>query len=584
MGSYVSAINGSKTYMGSYDVTNEEDYVRAKKLRKIKKKNTVLQIRSHSENGAVSSSLRGCNRRLTQFSIIHFNDVYEARSDTGTKSPGAARFSYDVDKEAKELKALNNGTPPLTFFSGDILNPSVLSRIDKGCHMADVLNRTRVDVSCFGNHEFDFKEDDLRKFTDKTHCPWVVTNVVLKRTQQPLCDALDSVVIDYAPNLRIGIIGLVEEDWLGQLTAFNKEDLVYTDFIECARDHCENMIQHLNCNFIIALTHMRWNNDERLQRQVPEIDLILGGHDHEYGIRARKSQSGKDKMPLIIKSGSDFQSYSVIQVFLSENGLADVKAEKKVVPCEGPKDEYLVKNIAVLEAEAAATWKKPLVRIDRQIDTTFMTIRTKEACIGNFVAKFIREISDADIGLINSGTFRADHTYKKGHLYTEGDIYRIFPLLDRIVVFEASGEVLLQLLNNSVSRLPNRDGRFMQICGLRFKYDITSRPQNDRVIPSSVFVERAGEENTPLDLCKVYTVATKAFIKDGKDGYDCLRNCKELYDREDQRCKILSTALIDYFEQLQHKVSTDTNRKIPVVEMTPIEGRIKEVGIRPNVD
>ena len=69
---------------------------------------------------------------------------------------------------------------------------------------------------------------------------------------------------------------------------------------------------------------MRWNNDERLQRQVPEIDLILGGHDHEYGIRARKSQSGKDKMPLIIKSGSDFQSYSVIQVFLSENGLGVV--------------------------------------------------------------------------------------------------------------------------------------------------------------------------------------------------------------------------------------------------------------------
>ena len=27
---------------------------------------------------------------------------------------------------------------------------------------------------------------------------------------------------------------------------------------------------------------MRWHNDRRLAREVPEIDLILGGHDHDY--------------------------------------------------------------------------------------------------------------------------------------------------------------------------------------------------------------------------------------------------------------------------------------------------------------
>ena len=27
---------------------------------------------------------------------------------------------------------------------------------------------------------------------------------------------------------------------------------------------------------------MRWHNDRRLAREVPEIHLILGGHDHDY--------------------------------------------------------------------------------------------------------------------------------------------------------------------------------------------------------------------------------------------------------------------------------------------------------------
>ena len=38
------------------------------------------------------------------------------------------------------------------------------------------------------------------------------------------------------------------------------------------------------CDIVIALTHMRNPNDLRLMREVPEIDIVLGGHDHVYEI------------------------------------------------------------------------------------------------------------------------------------------------------------------------------------------------------------------------------------------------------------------------------------------------------------
>ena len=33
---------------------------------------------------------------------------------------------------------------------------------------------------------------------------------------------------------------------------------------------------------MVALTHMRRPNDHRLAEQATGIDLILGGHDHDY--------------------------------------------------------------------------------------------------------------------------------------------------------------------------------------------------------------------------------------------------------------------------------------------------------------
>ncbi len=36
------------------------------------------------------------------------------------------------------------------------------------------------------------------------------------------------------------------------------------------------------CDLIVALTHMRVPNDLRLAREVPELHMILGGHDHHY--------------------------------------------------------------------------------------------------------------------------------------------------------------------------------------------------------------------------------------------------------------------------------------------------------------
>lgn len=48
-------------------------------------------------------------------------------------------------------------------------------------------------------------------------------------------------------------------------------------------------------------------SDENLQDKVDGIDLILGGHDHCYFVWKREGS-------VVLKSGSDFESFSVLEI------------------------------------------------------------------------------------------------------------------------------------------------------------------------------------------------------------------------------------------------------------------------------
>ena len=73
----------------------------------------------------------------------------------------------------------------------------------------------------------------------------------------------------------------MEKEWLDTLSTINPEEVTYTDYVESGNALAKEL-RGKGCQFIIALTHMRTPNDLRLAANAPEIDLILGGHDHVY--------------------------------------------------------------------------------------------------------------------------------------------------------------------------------------------------------------------------------------------------------------------------------------------------------------
>lgn len=76
-----------------------------------------------------------------------------------------------------------------------------------------------------------------------------------------------------------------------------------------------NCLYHFlkGCDFIIALTHMRWPNNVRLAECVDEVDLILAGHDHFY--RCEKI-NGK----IVVVSGCEFRQLTRLTVNFTKSG------------------------------------------------------------------------------------------------------------------------------------------------------------------------------------------------------------------------------------------------------------------------
>jgi 5'-nucleotidase len=78
------------------------------------------------------------------------------------------------------------------------------------------------------------------------------------------------------------------------------------------------------------------------------------------------------------------------------------------------------------------------------------------------------------------------------------------------------------MLENGVSQYPKLEGRFPQVAGVSFGFDPTETP-GSRVDPQFI---RIGDEYLSLE--QRYKLATKKYIANGKDGYDCLKNSKIL--------------------------------------------------------
>ena len=234
--------------------------------------------------------------------ILHFNDVYEITPVDGGKAGGLAR----VAALRARLKARH---PDLvTTLGGDYLSPSALgtARVNgerlNGRQMVAVLNLLGLDWATLGNHEFDIPEAAFRARLAESKFRIVASNVTDAAGALFPGTVPDAVVPVKTPSglVRIGLIGLTIDA--------NKQPWVrYTPAVDAAQAAVARLKG--KCDVIVALTHLALDGDRQIAEQVPEIDLILGGHEHENWVIER----GPNFTP-IVKADANVRTVAVVTI------------------------------------------------------------------------------------------------------------------------------------------------------------------------------------------------------------------------------------------------------------------------------
>ncbi|KAG1650224.1 Trifunctional nucleotide phosphoesterase protein YfkN [Nymphon striatum] len=434
-----------------------------------------------------------CDSKLT---ILHFNDCYNIEPQPREPIGGAARFATAL----KSFSDLN----PMILFSGDILAPSIMSTFTKGEQMIPVLNALNVTCAVFGNHDFDFGVNNLIDVVNQTSFPWLLSNVIDNDTHKPLANGKLFHVLEWS-NKKIGLIGLVEQEWLVTLATIDPEEVTYLDFVDEGRK-LARMLKDQGCDLVIALTHMRNPNDFRLAENVSEIDLILGGHDHVYEVNLINDK-------YVIKSGTDFRQLSKITVDF-DNLKKDVHIEEVNITGKYEENEELKEKLEKYMDVVEGRLDDVLGYFSTELDGRFSNIRTSETNLGNFVCDIMLSCTHSDLAILNSGTFRSDQIHPSGDLKLR-ELLTILPMMDSLIVLEATGEQILNVLENGVSQYPKLEGRFPQVAGVRFVFN-PENPPGERV---------------PARL--KYKLVTKSYLALGKDGYDTLKDCKVLVSEDE---------------------------------------------------
>ena len=220
----------------------------------------------------LGANVAAANGQEIKFNLIQINDVYEI-TPVGREG-GMARLATVFNA----YKLVNPNT--FLVIAGDFFSPSALgtARVDgerlAGKQMVAVLNAIPLYLATFGNHEFDVSEAQFHQRLGESKFGWVSSNVTDANGQafQKVERNRIQVIESGGQSVRVGYFGVV-------LPSNPAKYVKYTDVMEEAAKQVRELRPKVDV--LIALTHLAYADDMRLALAFPEIDMIIGGHEHE---------------------------------------------------------------------------------------------------------------------------------------------------------------------------------------------------------------------------------------------------------------------------------------------------------------
>jgi 2',3'-cyclic-nucleotide 2'-phosphodiesterase (5'-nucleotidase family)/predicted AlkP superfamily phosphohydrolase/phosphomutase len=454
-------------------------------------------------------------------------DTYEAEAALSNVGPHG---EPDV-VEVAGGDSFGGATPPISNFFGDKPTPPIM-------------NMMGIDADAIGNHSFDHGQTYLRnELIPLADFPMVSSNVVFPNGKTP-AEWSPSTVIKLSHGIKLGIVGFTTESTPGIVFPGNLDPFQVRPVVPAVNAEAAKLRKKMD--IVLALGHEGATGGTidqptgplaDIADQVTNVDAVIGDHNdlqvdslrsngvlvtenRGKGIRFTRMRIVVDpKLGVIYKTADFHKPWNI--------GLTpDPAIQAKI--------NELNAQLAPILGVQIGSATKPIPRADQCGGGTG---RTCESLIGDVVTDAMRTAYTGigvQFAITNSGGIRADLTCPNPDLagdfcpsftpppfpITRGQSLAVLPFGNIVVTLSVNGAELKTMLENGVSQMPAVDGRFPQVSGLCFTYDIAS-PAGSRV-KSAVTTDTSGNcTATPVDLtaATTYKIAENDFMATGGDGY-----------------------------------------------------------------
>ena len=291
--------------------------------------------------------------------------------------------------------------------------------------MVALMNQIGFDATTIGNHEFDSGPEGLARLAAMSNFSYISANV---HPEPGLPINIRPYQIFDVNGISVGVVGAVELGVAGLPDSHpdNCRRMTFTPVLESVSRY--SWLRD-KCNVVIFLSHIGYEADVEISKELPWVDLIIGGHSHTQ-VEGGEMHNGL----LITQNVNRLKRVTHITLVLQDGKLIEKKAENIEV------ESYPGKNTIVAEMLRFFSDNPDFERTAGVLEAPISNIEE----LGCLMADAFRECGGADVAFVNAGGIRYDT--KEAGPFTVADALRLDPFGNDAVKLELTGKELKDML------------------------------------------------------------------------------------------------------------------------------------------
>ena len=486
-----------------------------------------------------------------EVSIFYFNDLHAQMPKLSQLKTASDSFTKIYDNQLH--------TDTFKISGGDA---NIGSDTRKNKFLVQFLNLIGLDFSAIGNHELDDKSSNFSENIKDANYRYISSNIEIDKNS-PLENSVKNkkIVDSWITNKNnhiYGFIGVSPVELKERINPlYGANDVNVKNPVNTLKEVQKevNEFKSKGINRIILVSHLGYQGDVLLAKNISGIDIIIGGHTHDLingvipEINQIESPSGE---PVIItQAGKDGNYFGILNAVFDEKDRV-ISANNIVHKTNNYKKDDFVEF-----AKESILGKPESIGTLSQIDCP-QNVLTEENPLAGFIADSMKNKANTQIALINSTSLRSK---LEPGVITTRNIQDLTPITNKICKVELSEKDIIDALNAAAksTSTPMCKPGLLQVSGL--KYTVTSQKN-----VKDVFIENSDGTYSKLDHIspspdKKFTAAYNDFLINGPEGLISLKKSPlEIFNWDS------SASTIEYIKKFNNSPFEIKNEKRIIVE------------------